>query len=83
LDIFWASLMFAGFVLSIWLLFVVLRDVFERDDLSAGAKVGWTALACILPLLGSIAYLATRRDAAGELSLGAASRRRTEAAIYR
>ena len=58
-DIFWATLMFAGFALSIWLLFVVLRDLFDRPDLSAGAKVGWTLLACLLPIVGSLIYLVT------------------------
>jgi hypothetical protein len=81
LDIFWTFLVIAAFALGIWLLYVVLRDVFERDDLSTGAKVGWTLLACLLPLLGSLTYLVTRRASAGELQIGSAARRR-RAAIY-
>ena len=83
LDIFWASLMFVGFFLAIWLLFVVLRDVFDRDDLSAGEKVGWTALACFLPLLGSLAYLVTRSSDVGELHFWGGSSRRRQAEMYR
>jgi hypothetical protein len=81
-DIFWTTLMFAGFAVSIWLLFVVLRDLFDRDDLSGGARVGWTVAACLLPIVGSLIYLATRSQSAGELRLGAGSGRRS-ADIYR
>ena len=81
-DIFWTMLMFAGFAVSIWLLFVVLRDLFDRDDLTAGARVGWTVGACLLPIVGSLVYLATRSPSAGELRLGSGSGRRS-ADIYR
>ena len=81
-DIFWATLMFAGFGLAIWLLFVVLRDLFDRSDLSAGARVGWTVAACLLPIVGSLIYLGTRSPSAGELRMGMASRR-NDASIYR
>jgi hypothetical protein len=81
-DIFWTTLMFAGFAVSIWLLFVVLRDLFDRTDLSAGARVGWTLLACLLPIMGSLTYLVTRGPDAGELRMGSGSGRRS-ADIYR
>ena len=81
LDIFWVSLMWVGFALELWLLFVVLRDIFDREDLSAGARVGWTVAACFLPILGSLIYLVTRTSSAGELRMGASSRRRAD--IYR
>jgi Phospholipase_D-nuclease N-terminal len=80
-DIFWTTLLIAGFGLAVWFLWVVLRDVFERDDLSAGAKVGWTLAACIFPIVGGLAYLATRSAAAGEVHLGAGRRRSAD--IYR
>ena len=68
-DIFWATLMFAGFALAIWLLFVALRDLFDRSDVSAGARVGWTVAVCVLPIVGSLIYLGTRSADAGELHL--------------
>jgi hypothetical protein len=81
LDIFWTMLMFASLALAFWLLFVVLRDVFQRPDMTAGAKLGWTLAACIFPLVGSLAYLVTRPPSTGELSMGwHASRER--AGIY-
>ena len=83
-DIFWASLMFAGFALGIWLLFVVLGDLFERADMSAGARIGWTVAVCLLPVIGSLTYLVTRSasESAGELRMGSAPRHRN-ASIYR
>ena len=35
-DIFWTTLMFAGFAISIWLVFVVLRDLWV--DLGDGRR---------------------------------------------
>ena len=61
LDIFWTMLLFFPLALTVWLLIVVLRDVFGRGDLSTGAKVGWTVLVFFLPLVGSLAYLVTHR----------------------
>ena len=81
-DIFWTTLMIGGFVLSFWLLWIVLRDVFGRPDLSSGAKVGWTLLACVLPVLGSVTYLVSRGPEAEDVNLGFHARRDT-AAMYR
>jgi hypothetical protein len=82
LDLFWALMMFAVFALGVWLLFVVLMDIFARPDLSGGARVAWTVGAIVLPVVGSLIYLATRGPDAGELrtGLGAAHSR---ADIYR
>jgi len=82
MNLFWTTLMIAGFVLAVWLLFLVLRDVFDRPDLSAGARVAWTIAACVLPIAGSLIYLGTRGPAAGELRTGI-SQRRADASIYR
>jgi len=81
-DIFWTSLMFAGFALGIWLLFVVLRDLFERGDMTAGERIGWTVVVCLLPVIGSLIYLVTRSASAGEVRMGSAPRHR-DASIYR
>jgi hypothetical protein len=81
-DLFWTTFFFFAFALIVWLLFVVLRDLFDRADLSAGARVGWTLAACLLPLAGSLIYLVTRDESAGELRMGL-SGRRNDPSIYR
>ena len=64
-DIFWTMLLFFLFALVVWLLIVVLRDVFARDDLTTGGKVGWTLLVFFFPLLGSLVYLVMHNRVAG------------------
>jgi hypothetical protein len=81
-DIFWATWMIGSFVLSFWLLWVVLRDLFARPELSGGARVGWTLAVCVLPIVGSIFYLVSRGPDAEPINFGIHSRPDT-AAMYR
>lgn len=57
LEFFWTMLVIFGFVLWFWLLFVVIGDVFRRDDVSGWGKTGWLLLMIVLPFLGVFAYL--------------------------
>ncbi|MET0763548.1 MAG: PLDc N-terminal domain-containing protein [Blastococcus sp.] len=68
-GLFWTSVAFFGFLLVVYLLGVVLIDVFDRDDLTTVDRVGWTVLVFVVPLLGALAYLVTRSRDAGELDL--------------
>ena len=61
LDIFWTMLMVFFLVLAVWLVVAVLRDVFVRDDLTTGARVGWVVLLLFLPVMGSLAYQVVRK----------------------
>jgi hypothetical protein len=64
-NIFWTMLLFFLFALLVWLLIVVLRDVFARDDLTTWGKVGWTLLVILFPLVGSLVYLVMHNRAVG------------------
>jgi hypothetical protein len=79
-DFFWVALAVAGFALVVWLVVLVLRDVFGRDDLSAGGKLAWSLLAILLPIVGSLSYLATQR--ASPAALRTRSSRRRNAGLY-
>ena len=57
LEFFWTMLVIFGFVLWFWLLFVVIGDVFRRDDVSGWGKTGWLLFMIVLPFLGVFAYL--------------------------
>ena len=61
LDLFWTMLMVFVLVLAVWLVVAVLRDVFVRDDLTTGARVGWVVLLLFLPVMGSLAYQVVRK----------------------
>ena len=57
LDIMWTMFIFFAWVIWVWLLIMVLADVFRRADLSGWAKAGWTLFVIFLPLLGVLVYM--------------------------
>jgi len=67
LDIMWTMFIFFAWVIWIWLLIMVLADVFGRRDLSGWAKAGWTLFVIFLPLLGVLVYMIARPSAEGVL----------------
>jgi Phospholipase_D-nuclease N-terminal len=68
-DLFWTTLLVFGWVLFFYLLFVVFRDLFGRDDVSAWGKTAWTLLVLVLPVIGSLIYLASQSARMGEREL--------------
>jgi hypothetical protein len=60
LDIFWTMLWFFCFFIWIWLLIIVIADIFRSHDLSGWGKAGWLVLIIIIPLLGVLIYLIAR-----------------------
>jgi len=56
-NIIWTMLVFFGFVIWIWTLFMVFADLFSRHDVGGWAKAGWTLFVIVLPLLGVLVYL--------------------------
>ena len=56
-DLMWSMLVFFGWIIFFWLLFVVFGDLFARHDISGWAKAGWTILVILLPYLGIFIYL--------------------------
>ena len=57
LDLFWTMLVFFGFVVWFWLLFVIFGDIFRRTDIGGWGKAGWTLAVIVLPIVGSLIYL--------------------------
>jgi hypothetical protein len=57
LNIIWTMLVFFGFVIWIWTLFMVFADLFGRHDVGGWGKAGWSLLIIVLPLLGTLIYL--------------------------
>jgi hypothetical protein len=57
IDLIWTMLVFFGFVLWFWLLFVVFGDLFRRHDVSGWGKAAWTVFLILLPFIGILAYL--------------------------
>jgi hypothetical protein len=57
LNILWTILIFMALVIWIWMVIMVLIDVFSRPDLSGWAKAGWVVLIIVLPFVGVLCYL--------------------------
>jgi hypothetical protein len=66
LDVFWTMVIFFCWVAWIWILVLVLSDVFGRDDLSGWGKAGWTLFVIVLPFLGVLIYLIAHGSEIGE-----------------
>ncbi|MGH8827254.1 MAG: SHOCT domain-containing protein [Jiangellaceae bacterium] len=62
LDLFFTMLWFFLFIAWIYLLVVLVTDVFRSDDLSGWLKALWTLFILILPILGALVYLIARGD---------------------
>jgi len=60
MGIFWSMLMFAGFVLMIFLIAWCFIDNFARHDHHGWAKFGWTVLILFIPVLGALIYIIAR-----------------------
>jgi hypothetical protein len=56
LDVLWTMVIFFCWVVWIWMMILILSDVFRRD-ISGWAKAGWVAFLIILPFLGALVYL--------------------------
>jgi hypothetical protein len=57
LDVLWSMIIFFVWVTWIWMMILILSDVFRRRDLSGWGKAGWTFFLIVLPFLGALIYL--------------------------
>jgi hypothetical protein len=57
LDVFWTMIIFFCWVIWIWMLVVILSDVFRRQDKSGWGKALWVVFLIVLPFLGVLVYL--------------------------
>ncbi len=60
LSVFWTLLMFAGFVLWIFIVVWTFIDNFHRKDHSGLAKAMWFLFIVFVPVIGVLAYLIAR-----------------------
>jgi len=56
LNVFWTMILFFFWVAWIWMLILIISDVFRRD-ISGWAKAGWAFFLILLPFLGALVYL--------------------------
>jgi Short C-terminal domain/Phospholipase_D-nuclease N-terminal len=68
LDILWTMIIFFTWVVWIWIMIVILIDVFRRRDISGWIKALWVIFLIILPFLGALIYLIAQHDGMAERS---------------
>ena len=57
LEVVWSMLIFVGWLIWLWMMIVVISDVFRRHDASGFVKVAWCVFIIVLPFLGVFIYL--------------------------
>jgi hypothetical protein len=57
LDVFWTMIIFFCWVAWIWVLIVIISDLFRRHDTSGWIKALWVIFLIVLPFLGVLIYL--------------------------
>src|SRR6059058_1802128 len=63
LDVLWTMILFFTWVIWIWMMVVILTDVFRRPDIGGFAKAGWCVFLIVLPFLGALVYLISQHSA--------------------
>jgi Phospholipase_D-nuclease N-terminal/Short C-terminal domain len=66
LDVFWTMILFFFWIAWIWVLIVVISDIFRRDDASGWTKALWVIFVIALPFLGVLVYLIANGKDMGE-----------------
>jgi hypothetical protein len=62
MDVLWTMIIFFCWVIWIWMIIVILSDVFRRRDISGWAKAAWTVFLIVVPFLGVLIYLIANHD---------------------
>jgi hypothetical protein len=82
LNILWSMIIFFVWVTWIWMMILILSDVFRRRDLSGWGKAGWTFFLIVLPFLGALIYLIAESDGMAERNAKDAQGARVEMDDY-
>ena len=78
LNILWTMILFFSWVIWIWMMVIILTDVFRRRDISGWTKALWVVFLIVLPFLGALIYLIVQHDGMAERSAKAAQGQRQE-----
>jgi hypothetical protein len=57
MNVFWTIVIFFLWVAWIYMLVVILTDVFRRKDINGWAKAAWCIFLIVVPFLGVLVYL--------------------------
>jgi hypothetical protein len=82
LNILWTMILFFAWVIWIWIMVMILSDVFRRRDMSGWTKAVWTIFLIVLPFLGVLVYLIANHDGMADRSAEQAQAQRAQVDDY-
>jgi hypothetical protein len=66
LSILGTMIIFFAWVVWIWMMVVILTDVFRRRDIGGWSKAAWTLFLIVVPFVGALSYLIVQHDGMAE-----------------
>jgi Phospholipase_D-nuclease N-terminal len=72
LNVLWTMIIFFAWVVWIWMMVVILSDVFRRRDLGGWTKAAWCVFMIVLPFIGVLAYLIAQHDGIAQRNVASA-----------
>jgi hypothetical protein len=78
LDVLWSMIIFFTWVVWIWIMIVILTDVFRRRDIGGWSKALWVVFLIILPFLGALVYLIANHDGMAQRNVKEAQGQKAE-----
>jgi general stress protein CsbA len=70
LDIVFTMIIFFAWVVWIWMMILIVSDVFRRRDISGWGKAAWIVFLIVVPFVGALAYLIAQHDGMAERRAG-------------
>lgn len=78
LNILGSMIIFFAWVIWIWMVVIILSDVFRRRDISGWAKAAWVVFVIVVPFLAVLIYLIAQHDGMNERNVKQAQARQAE-----
>jgi hypothetical protein len=82
LNILWTMIIFFTWVVWIWMMVVILTDVFRRRDISGWGKAVWVIFLIVLPFIGVLCYLIFEHNGMAERQAEAARGQKAQVDDY-
>jgi hypothetical protein len=82
MDVFWTIIIFFAWVVWIWMMIIILTDIFRRRDISGWAKAAWIVFLIVLPFVGALVYLIAQHDGMAERQAKEESKAQQETDSY-
>jgi Phospholipase_D-nuclease N-terminal len=82
LDVLWTMIIFFVWVIWIWMMIVIITDIFRRRDIGGWSKAAWIVFLIIVPFLAALIYLIAQHDGMAERTAQQSAQAKTEFDSY-